>query len=682
METKNNKMSAMEVVGKHKAVFTESPRITPGGLGARIETVAAVGGGLGTGTSVDAPLLGNGDMVAAFAGEPKSAQFWITSNDFWEMENDGWLLSTESYGYVGRRPVGRVVFDIPSLTNADYHVEQDFATATTSARFAAAGGEAVIESWIAATENMLVIEISSVGSDLEVSASFLFPNELGFGADFANEPPRNHPIQQKGIDGGVIHAVRAYVDGVDQPTKAAVAGRFVGANKESVVVRDGTSVVFVTALRSWFKSINPLKVAQSRVRWAEKEDVLHLRALHEAWWTKFWSESYVELDDPAIEQRYYLSQHVMGSLSRDPEFPPCIFGIATWDDPKWCGDYKINYNHEASFLGLYSSGHFEQADPHDAPYLSQLEQGSEMARRLLRHGGVYFAIGLGPRGLVCENGTWGMKSANVMPLVNIRLRWQLTYDEEYAWRVYPFVRRVVDFWVDDLKLVDGRYEVRGDSAHESYGTEAINPVSTLGYTRTAFKLALSMSSVLNIDEECHEKWRDILDHLSPFPVKPAETISNVLMISGSDSGFGLADYYPQGSLTGKQVFCLEEEGSEWSFASAINLLHIYPAGEIGLDSPDELLKTARYTLELRHLFEKHSHEWKNSWNQEMIEPETAKADERLAGRGGFPDWNQSCLFFPIAVRIGYDPNTIWEEMRNSSPNVPLQMDLLSIIPTA
>ena len=99
---------------------------------------------------------------------------------------------------------------------------------------------------------------------------------------------------------------------------------------------------------------------------------------------------------------------------------------------------------------------------------------------------------------------------------------------------------MVDFWEDDLELVDGRFAVRGDSAQENTGTEAINPVSTLGYIRAAIKLALSMSDVLNVDKECHERWRDILDHLSPFPVntvmpfsikalRPTGFMTNLLM---------------------------------------------------------------------------------------------------------------------------------------------------------
>ena len=78
--------------------------------------------------SVDAPFLGNGDLLAAFAGEPHLLQFWLTTNDFWELRPWG-----------GPRPLGRIVLEVPALKNATYHVEQDLTQATLTGTFAAAG---------------------------------------------------------------------------------------------------------------------------------------------------------------------------------------------------------------------------------------------------------------------------------------------------------------------------------------------------------------------------------------------------------------------------------------------------------------------------------------------------------------------------------------------------------------
>ena len=66
---------------------------------------------------------------------------------------------------------------------------------------------------------------------------------------------------------------------------------------------------------------------------------------------------------------YYQGLYTMAACSRDPKFPPGIFGWTTTDTPAWNGDYHLNYNFQAPFYALYSSNRLEQAIPHDAPLL-------------------------------------------------------------------------------------------------------------------------------------------------------------------------------------------------------------------------------------------------------------------------------------------------------------------------
>ena len=40
------------------------------------------------GTKIDAPILGNGDLLSAFAWPARYLQFWLTTNDFWQMESN------------------------------------------------------------------------------------------------------------------------------------------------------------------------------------------------------------------------------------------------------------------------------------------------------------------------------------------------------------------------------------------------------------------------------------------------------------------------------------------------------------------------------------------------------------------------------------------------------------------
>ena len=69
------------------------------------------------------------------------------------------------------------------------------------------------------------------------------------------------------------------------------------------------------------------------------------------------------------------------------------------------------------------SGHFQQSDPHDAPYLKLMEISDEMCKRLLHHEGLYYPLGLGPHGLVSEALLLHMKSPAIHGALNMIYRY-------------------------------------------------------------------------------------------------------------------------------------------------------------------------------------------------------------------------------------------------------------------
>lgn len=74
------------IAERNKGVFTQPPEAVPDG------NVDVSGGGRwkiwqNAGTKIDAPILGNGDLLAAVAGNARYPQFWFTTNDFWQMES-------------------------------------------------------------------------------------------------------------------------------------------------------------------------------------------------------------------------------------------------------------------------------------------------------------------------------------------------------------------------------------------------------------------------------------------------------------------------------------------------------------------------------------------------------------------------------------------------------------------
>ena len=596
------------IVARHKAVFTQPARRIP----SRVQT--------------DAPLLGNGDMGVALGGAPEAQRYWLAKNDFWRLQSQ--------YNTSGPRVFGGVDVSVGELKGASYRVEQGLLEAVTRSTFVKGDLTVTMRAWVAATKNVLVVELSAKGKSAQVTVK-LWPTEGGGG---------DH---DSGVEGEVHWVSRKFVRNVDIPSGAAAAMKVIGAKGLSFPLRPGKTVTVAVGMDSVFKNKAYVAGARKLVAGLDEAALRSLWKAHAAWWRGYWAKSFVELDDAAIEQRYYLSNYVMGSCSRDPDFPPSIFG--TWitvDNPAWSSDYHLNYNHMAPFYGLYSSNHIVQADPYHGPVLDFMPRGRFYAKSILGIRGVYYPVGIGPKGIETtrqvgktrygqpgsrntrreDDGLFfGQKSNSAYCVVNLSMRWYLTYDKAYAKAVYPFVREVADFWEDYLRFEpassaegglrrakEGRYVIYKDSIHEGSGQNT-NAILSLGLVRNVFETALDMSGELGVDGDRHEKWKHILKHLSGYTTQ--------------EKG-------------GKTIFRYSEQGTAWWGSNTLGIQQIYPAGAIGLQSDPKLLKLSRDTITVM---------------------------------GRWIDGNGTNSFFPAAVRVGYDPKIILKHLhgyvtRHCQPN--------------
>lgn len=697
MNTQHNR-----TVLQHRAVFEAPPQAVPMG------DCDVSGNGRWkiwqyAGTRIDAPILGNGSLLAAFAGPVRYPQFWITTNDFWQMESAAnWEFFHDNatarfdppVSLGSPRPIGRIVFDIPALEGCSYHAEQDFASAVTSAVYSWPEGDCCrLEAFVCATENILLVRFHTERA-LDIRFCFRFPDETGMGCDEGidftgrRQTDRNlsgtfagllggRPVQQLREENGVLSGLREFSDHTDMPVRAGFAAAFPGGESCGAHLNAGESRWFVLPVRTLGQVSRPAEYAESRARWITEADIEELRRQHLAWWCAFWDVSEITVGDPVLEQRYYLSQYMMGSLSRDPDYPPCIFGICTSDRPAWNGNYKINYNHQTPYLGLLVSGHDAQADPHDAPYLDLLDLTREMSRRLLGHEGACYPLGLGPHGMVSEALLLHMKSPAVHGALNMIWRYRLTLDEAYGRRVYPFLLSVADFWEKDLVLRDGVYHVVGDGMHERISSDVEqnglpeDPCNTLGYLRTFFTALTEISADLGLDEDRRDSWREIAAHLAPYPVGTIGEIRENPTL-WAEAEFPLSELVPEEWMN-RPVFYDEGKGGKWSLHFPGNVMQIFPGDAIGLSSPPQELETARSTIHVHALMEDALGEKLRKQQEERggdgavgdfnVPAGGAEADPHFYKSGAWNSMNLSALFFPAAVRTGYDPEVIWRELR-------------------
>ena len=574
------------IVSRHRCIFNEPPTLTPANH------------------SIDAPLLGNGDIGVAIGGPAWAQRYWVSKNDFWK------LRKGRRFGG-GPAPIGGLDLNIRDLFRVGaYHVEQDLYSGDTLGTFVSPVRTVKVGSWVAATQNVLVVEISVEGEQTVVEPELWVAS--GRGSEAACYPGSE-----------VAWAYRTFSHTCELETGAALALRVAGTNETgrrelgSLTVSPGETAVLVVAACTNFESADYMEESKRVSALLVSRGTAGIEALrrdHREWWARFWGESHVSIDDPIIEKQYYLSQYILASASRNPEFPSPIFGNwITTDDPAWMGDYHLNYNHMAPYYGLYSSNHIEQAVPYDAPILDFFDRGAYYADKLLGVRGVYFPVGIGPKGVETtwddsavdgliphyeEDGLFfGQKSNAAYAVVNMSMRWFATYDHEYGARVYPFVKAVAEFWEDYLVWDGSRFVSESDSIHEGSGAD-FNPILSLGLVRCVMKTAIDMSDELGLDQGRHARWRNILENLSDFPVFERNS---------------------------KDVFRLTERGVAWWESNTLGIQHIYPSGAIGPGADPELLRISRNTIdEMDRWF----------------------------------DTNGMNSLYPAAVRVGYDPEAI------------------------
>lgn len=511
--------------------------------------------------STDAPLLGNGDLLAALGGPPDKLCFHISKADLWELRTDG-----------GPRPLARVHLDIPALQGATYNVTQDLRRAITTGVFQKAGATLTLESAVAATANVMWIKLAAQGGRFDVSARLALPS----GARATAEA-------------GVQVVERRFEKDMLRPSGAACALHSPGGKDGTLAVTPGHPACLAVTASGLANMADYRADAIRRAAEATAASLAPLQLAHEQWWADFWSKSCLEIPDKVLEQRYYLSNYCLASASRLEHFPPALYGWVTDDEQQWGGAYFNNYNFFAPFYGLYAGNHLEQSAPCNGPVLDFLESGREWCRKECNlDSGVVLPVSILPLGITGAPTTWHQRSNASYACVPLASTWYAARDPEFARKAYPFVREVAIFWQQRLTLEDGRYVDRHDAVLEEVNWDKeesrdVNPLVSLALIRMVMRLAVDMGAELGLDAELHAQWADIRERLSGYPACTVGDLPADARIEVPRTPENLA----------LPIFRYTEQGQAWQNDNAVGIQHIFPGNGIGLDSPPEVLARAR-----------------------------------------------------------------------------------------
>ncbi|HUH46974.1 MAG TPA: hypothetical protein VLZ54_07475, partial [Arenibacter sp.] len=289
---------------------------------------------------MDAPLMGNGDLTMSLGFQNGELSYYLSKNDFWR-------LRSKADGLSGPRVAGILNIKAVGFGDAGFSAEQLVANGVTTSRLNNGAQQLEAVSWVSATDNLVLIELRAVDRAVELS--------VGLSA-----PENTMAYLESGKKGEVTWLARSFVDSVDIPTKVAIALRSLTHTGNRIIVEPGKPFVLALALEGNFKQRAPLEYVLEKVKRVKMPSVDDLMQKHNAWWNSYWAKSSIRVEDPVLMKAYYQGLYTMAACSRDPKFPPGIFGWTSNDTPSWNGDYHLNYNFQAPFYGLVSANRLEQ----------------------------------------------------------------------------------------------------------------------------------------------------------------------------------------------------------------------------------------------------------------------------------------------------------------------------------
>lgn len=572
---------AWRIVQRHTGVWTSPPTALTGGK------------------TVDAPLLGNGDIGVAIGGPIADQTMYVGKNDF---------FSGSSHAI---RPLGRIVVAVPGLRGASCHVVQDIAHAEVRGTYTLGGQTLTATSWVDANSGVYVTSFALSGGRAQSIGIALQDGAGG--------------VPAIGTRGNDLDADVAADTGTGDDPRARIAAHLIGppasiaGNTLSLTLQPGGTATLVAGIVSSIDSPDWRSRADALVDQLTRSDIEAHLAAHRRWWRSYWSRSFVEIPDQAVEKSWYGSLYLLACVSRAGKYAPGLWGNWITGAMAWNGDYHTNYNYEVPFYAALSTNHIAQMDSYDQPVLDWQSAGETLAARK-GYAGVLYPVGLSPRGTSADTSLHRQKSDAAYLASDMVMRFDHTGDTAYAAKVYPWLKQVGLFWQHYLlwDAASKRYVIVNDASHEEAAYPETNSGLSLGLVHLVFQGLVDMSRALDRDAPARAAWQYILAHLSPLSTT---------------------------ALHGRTILRETEVGSRFvNDGNDIDVQAIYPGGLIGLDSDAAWQQAARNTI----------------------------GALTKAWHGG----NAPATFYAAAARVGYDPRIILanldeEATRQSYPNMAI-----------
>jgi len=266
--------------------------------------------------------------------------------------------------------------------------------------------------------------------------------------------------------------------------------------------------------------------ASERLAEAAEQGSEKLYEEHCVRWAAFWRKNYVALNDPFLEQLWYLSNyHLRCGLGGYPAAGLCgpWFGrtpTAAQFLP-WNGNYTNDYN---SQLPLMVPGRINRPELADNSFRMLADQLPEARKNAILCGqsrGALFPLCCGPGGEEISSGRYRFcQGSGPYWCVVLHQHYLYTRDETFFKTIfYPILREVAIFFTGYLQWEEKEqlYHLRISQNPELMYFHLSDPVDTLAFLKYTLKAAVESAGRLKANEELSAKWKYILSHYPAYP---------------------------------------------------------------------------------------------------------------------------------------------------------------------
>lgn len=444
----------------------------------------------------------------------------------------------------------------------------------------AIGGKDVnVRCFVSAVEDVLAIEVDdrrATPQPLRVKVSMLRKPEVRTGGhvarsafvDGANRVSLVQRFQEKEHYNASAVAVAIVENGVEVAAPS---------EQERAVVAPaarGKRTVLISSAAAWQPGLDVGAAASCVLTKAMQRPLEDLRREHGAWWSDFWSRTFIDLTrgDGVAEfmerlrtlQLYYMASSSRGRLPA--KYNGSIFAV-DGDRRAWGAQFWV-WTTEVSHYPLYAADASELTDPFFNMYVNQLPAAKEAAMQRWGVEGAYFleagpfdgpvvlpekiaqeyqdvylgrktihdlspaAVALGQYEAVLtqfadgnsvrgEAGRYSYVShmASSGSELAAQAWWRYRYTGDRQWlrtHAYPLLRETVEFYRGLAeKGSDGRYHIWGTNQHEVFWGVNDGQVD-LAAIRGTVPLAMRAAAILDLDLNLRTKWQEFLENLTPY----------------------------------------------------------------------------------------------------------------------------------------------------------------------